>query len=118
MRNLRWLLIVVATAVMVYGGYQWSAAQPLSRSEMRLAVDQAYRADVTQTAQAKNPNWVPDSSWENNHRKAAREKITKQTQHQAEVGKSWFLVGVALLILIVGNLFLVPWSRHLTDRNR
>lgn len=107
------LLVAVGIVLCGYGGYQWYQVDEPTAEEMRLSVEANYYADLARM-QARQPGVELDltQEWKDKHRQAIREEIEAMVEHERETARSWFLVGIAVLIFSLGRMFAAPLFGH------
>ncbi len=104
-----WIIVVIAVGFCVYGGYNWLQVEQPSEQQLKLDVEANYQVDIARM-QAQEADGKLDISpeWEAKHRRAIREEFQASTQHEKGLARSWFVIGLALLVFSVGRILAQP----------
>jgi len=104
-----WFVVVIAVGFLVYGGSNWLRVEEPTEAELQRNVEANYQVDIARM-RASAPDGQMDLSeeWKQKHRQAIRDEFLAATTHEKEVARSWFVVGLALLIFSLGRILAQP----------
>lgn len=107
--NPLWLIVVVALGFCSYGAYSWLKVETPSPKMLAFSVEANYQADVVRMkAQSPDGKLDRNQDWKDKHHKAIRQEILDMVEHEKDKARSWFVVGLALLVFSLGRIFAQP----------
>jgi len=112
--RLLWAVVATALALCGYGGYKWSQIDVPDEQELQASIELNLQLDKARM-RSNHPEGELDlpPEWEDKHRKAIREELLAQVEHEKDVAQSWMIGGIALLIFGLGRLYAAPlFNRH------
>lgn len=110
--NILWLIVLIALGFCAYGAYSWLKVEAPTPKMLAFSVEANYQADVARM-KANSPDGKLDRSqdWVDKHHKAIRDEILAMVKYEKDKARSWFIVGVALLIFSLGRIYARPLFR-------
>lgn len=107
--NPLWLIVVIALGFCAYGAYTWLQVETPSPKMLAFSVEANTQADIARMkANSPDGKLDIDPAWRDKHKKAVRQEILEMVQHQKDMARSWFVVGIALLVFSLGRIFAQP----------
>lgn len=104
-----WFIVAVGLGFCIYGAYNWVQVEEPTAEELQRSVDINYQADIARMrASSEDGQLNLNNDWEQKHRKAIRDELTGAVQHEKDLARSWFVVGIALLIFSLGRILAAP----------
>lgn len=108
-RNPFWIIVIIALGFCGYGAYQWVQVEMPTDPQLKLNVEANYQADIARM-RASAPDGQLDLSddWESKHKQAIREEFITAAQHEKDLARSWFVIGLALFVFSLGRILAQP----------
>lgn len=107
--NPYWFIVVIALGFCSYGAYTWLGVDEPDAAELERSVEVNYQVDIARMrATATDGQLDLSDEWEQKHRQAIRDELLSSTQHEKGLARSWFVIGLALLIFSLGRILAQP----------
>lgn len=104
-----WFVVVIALGFCSYGAMNWLKVEEPSEQQLKVDVEANYQLDIARMrAQERDGKLDISDEWEAKHRQAVRNEILGIVETEKKWARSWFVVGLALLIFSLGRILAQP----------
>ena len=107
--NVYWFIVVIALGFCAYGASNWWQVEVPSGKVLEASIEANYQVDMARMrAQQRDGKLNLSDDWEQKHKQAIRAELLAESQQEKDMARSWFFVGLALLVFSLGRIVAQP----------